>query len=165
MIQTGSHNLTRIYELDLVRVVAAAAIILTHICFFIPTDTELRSFFGILGTAGLTAFFFLSGFFVAKDRFITRQDVGQFWKKKIVRILPVMYVAILFYVVIESLNLGSVDWNIPINAWSMLSNILCLQLFFFDLRFFALWYAHIHSLFYTGFIYVFCRSAYLWIWF
>lgn len=140
MTITGSHNFPRIYELDAVRVVAATSIILTHLWFFTPIDGELRSVFFILGTAGLTAFFFLSGFFVAKDHLITKQDVGQFWKKKFIRILPAMYVAVFFYIIIESLNLGSLDWNIPLNIWSVLSNLLCLQVFFYDLRFFVFWY-------------------------
>lgn len=130
----------RIYELDIIRVVAATSIILTHLWFFYPIDRDFRSFFYILGTAGPTVFFFLSGFFVARVPLATKQDVCNFWKKKFIRILPAMYVAILFYVLIESLNLGSPAWDTPLNIWSVLTNLLCLQVFFYDLRFFAFWY-------------------------
>jgi peptidoglycan/LPS O-acetylase OafA/YrhL len=141
MIKINSNTSRRIYEFDIFRVLACITIILTHIWYIYPIGIELKSIFVFLGTCGLTIFFFFSGFFISKypvDNF--ENNIRKFWENRIKRLIPAMYVAIFFYIIVEAFNLGSAEWDIPLNLWSILSNLLCLQAFFYQLRFFALWY-------------------------
>jgi len=135
-----SINSFRIYEFDIFRVIACISIILTHLWFFFPIGIELISIFEFLGTCGLTIFFFFSGFFISKYPLDNLVNIRKFWENRLKRLIPAMYVAIFFYIIVEKLNLGSTEWYIPLNLWSILSNLLGLQVFFYQLRFFALWY-------------------------
>lgn len=133
-------RISRIYEFDILRVFACISIILTHLRFFYPIEIELKFILGFFGTCGLTIFFFFSGFFISKYPLNNLINIRKFWIDRLKRLIPELYVAILFYVVIEFFHLGSAEWDIPLNLWSILSNLLCLQVFFYQLRFFALWY-------------------------
>ena len=130
----------RFYAFDIFRVLACIAIILTHLRYVYPVTPGLESIFSFLGFCGLTIFFFFSGFFISRYPLENAKDIKKFWTGRLKRLMPALYVAIFVYCIIEALHIGSADWNIPLNPWSILSNLLCLQVFFHPLRFFAMWY-------------------------
>ena len=121
------------------RIIAAISIILTHLHYFFPVESNIRSIFSFFGTCGLAAFFFFSGYFISKTQ-LDNQQVGRFLSDRLRRLFPAMYIAIILYITVEILGFGSPKWDIPINVWSILSNLFGLQIYFYPLRFFALWY-------------------------
>jgi peptidoglycan/LPS O-acetylase OafA/YrhL len=135
-----SDNPLRFYEFDILRVLACIAIILTHLRYGYPVTPGWESIFSFLGYCGLTIFFFFSGFFISRYPLDNAIDIKKFWTGRLKRLIPALYVAIFLYCMVEALHIGSPEWNIPLNLWSILSNILCLQVLFFPLRFFAMWY-------------------------
>jgi peptidoglycan/LPS O-acetylase OafA/YrhL len=135
-----SDNPLRFYAFDIFRVLACIAIILTHLRYGYPVTPGLEPVFSFLGYCGLTIFFFFSGFFISHYPLDNGNDSKKFWTGRLKRLIPALYVAIFVYCVVEALHIGSPDWNIPLNLWSILSNILCLQVFFHPLRFFGMWY-------------------------
>lgn len=152
-----NNGLTRIYEFDILRIIAAISIILTHLWYFFPVGSDIQPIFLFFGECGLVIFFFLSGFFISRKPLNDRYQVIEFFTGRLKRLFPAMYIAIILYIIIELLGLGSPGWDIPINAWSVLSNLFGLQIYFYPLRFFALWYVSAIITYYL--IHIFIKKA------
>ncbi len=130
----------RIYEFDIIRVIATCTIFICHLHYFtsgILIDT-LHSY--DWGTPGLTIFFFLSGFLIYKYNFETKNHFLHFWRNKLSRLLPPLYVSIIIYFIVEYLGLGVPEWDIPLSIFSVLTNAFVLQIFFVGFHYFAFWY-------------------------
>ncbi len=140
----------RIFEFDIARVLAAIFIMMSHLWYFFPVASSFRSVFGIAGNMGLTLFLFLSGFFVSNRSLLNCTEIARFAQDKCKRLLPTMYVAVLLYLVVEVSGLGSHAWAVRIDARSVIANILCLQVFFYPVRFFVFWYVSLLIIYYTG---------------
>jgi peptidoglycan/LPS O-acetylase OafA/YrhL len=92
------------------------AILLLLIGHFFPSP-HLR-----LGTAGVHLFFVLSGFLMAKQLFLHRTPLPIFYKRRVSRIFPALYLFIAAMIIIY-LTLGnSVHWKSALGATALVRN-------------------------------------------
>lgn len=75
-----------------------------------------------LGTAGVNFFFVLSGFLMAKQLFLRQTPIPVFYKRRISRIFPALYVFILTTIVSYSIAGLPVSWDTAIGAIGLLRN-------------------------------------------
>ena len=104
---------TRIIELDILRAVAILIIIFAHFGFFLPTVNLSTEFATKIISYGVALFLFISGFVLHLNHpsFTQHNSLADFYKKRILRIFPLYWLAIAL-VCVEGYHFAS-----PINAF------------------------------------------------
>lgn len=89
-LKNGEYN----YSLDILRIFSMAAVLLVHLgqTVFFP-DALVR--FTYWGQYGVQIFFVLSGYLAAQTCGNGKEKIGTYYKKRIIRILPSYYLAII----------------------------------------------------------------------
>lgn len=75
-----------------------------------------------LGTAGVNFFFVLSGFLMAKQLFLRQTPIPIFYKRRISRIFPTLYVFILAMIIAYSIAGLPVSWDTALGAVGLIRN-------------------------------------------
>lgn len=138
----------RLYNLDYLRGLAAFSIMIYHYISWTFGEFPADTFLGRIGIYGVSIFYILSGltlFYVYQNKMVPSEtDVKDFFKKRIFRIFPLLWLVTLFSIVLSRempgitkliLNLtglfGIVNWDsyYATGAWSI-GNELVFYLFF-----------------------------------
>jgi peptidoglycan/LPS O-acetylase OafA/YrhL len=105
-------------------------IVIAHAVYLVTTPL-LLSIITVLSSClvifCLSLFFFISGFvlYFSHDGIKTAADTLAFWKKRVIRIYPLYWLALILFFVLVSYNIGPL--NIDISFKGMLIQLLCLQ--------------------------------------
>lgn len=128
---------SRLRNLDYLRGIAAFSIMIYHYSFELHGNFDASTIMGRIGIYGVSVFYVLSGltlYHVYQKKMVSTYDVGDFFKKRIFRIFPLLWLATLAYVVLARelpnfqmlvLNLtgffGFVSWDkyYATGAWSI----------------------------------------------
>jgi peptidoglycan/LPS O-acetylase OafA/YrhL len=98
-----------VVELDILRAVAIIIIIFGHSKFFLPTLLFSTAVYGYITASGIALFFFISGFvlYLNHPRFPKGNGLADFYKKRLLRIFPLLWLSLAFRVVIGQLQFAS----------------------------------------------------------
>ena len=104
----------RILELDILRAVAIIIVIFGHFGYFLPTVKFSIDFGDIITSYGVALFLFISGFVLHLNHpsFTQHNSLTDFYKKLVLRIFPLYWLAIVLTYIVEGLRFPS-----PINAF------------------------------------------------
>jgi len=124
-------------EFDFLRSVAIISIIFCHLHYFIPNSRIWGNFSELFSIIGLGIFSFISGYLISYNNtnFFSVQDIRKFYTKRIVRIYPLYWIALVSYILylfvyinfLNILNL-SADLNTMVMPFLILINFLGLQI-------------------------------------
>lgn len=108
-------NKDRLYQFDLCRVICVIWIVgFWHLQYYVSESYRLQGvvyeYCKIITNCILACFTFLSGFFLAKYNFFQKEDIGMFYKKRLLRFFPLLLVSVLSLVCIGG---GHVSQIIP----------------------------------------------------
>ena len=92
--------------LDFIRIFSMLAVIWVHLTIYLTVPDRIRPFF-TWGGAGVQCFFVLSGF-LAGHSFSDKKEIGTYYKKRAIRILPAYYVAVIGAMLFHQLILKDV---------------------------------------------------------
>lgn len=100
--------------LDFLRILATIEIFLMHLTLFLPevagnTVFQIMSKISSRGGNAVAILFCLSGYLIWREVTDESLDVGRYYRKRLLRIVPVYYVVLILYVLAGLLPL---DWNI-----------------------------------------------------
>lgn len=104
-------------------------IVIAHTVYFVTTPLLLGAIgplFSYLVIFGLSLFFFVSGFalYYSHDGIETATDLLTFWKKRVIRIYPLYWLALISFFVLEYYHVGM---GVDISLSGMLIQLLGLQ--------------------------------------
>ncbi len=124
----------RIVEIDVLRVIAIVAIVVSHLHFSIPSFQESSTILmaeSFIATIGLTLFFLLSGYslMLKRPEFRTASDLRTFFKKRLLRIYPLYWLAIGFTLLMHSYGFTS-GWVTNMDVGQLVLTLLGLQIIF-----------------------------------
>lgn len=93
----------RVVEFDILRAVAIIAIVVSHLPFFLPTQGYGPGF-ARLSSCGVALFFFISGYVLHLNHpsFPQRNSLADFYKKRVLRLFPLYWLALLIMFVITA---------------------------------------------------------------
>ena len=119
----------RLLELDMLRALAIILIVVAHTAYYVTTPllhSVITVLFPYLVIFGLSLFFFVSGFvlYYSHDGIETTADVLAFWKKRMIRIYPLYWLALVSFFVLENYHIGM---NVDISFSGMLIQLSGLQ--------------------------------------
>ena len=91
----------RVVELDILRAVAIILILTPHFPYFLPTVQFSREL-TILKSCGIALFIFISGYVLHLNHpsFPQRNSLADFYKKRVLRIFPLYWLALALTIVI-----------------------------------------------------------------
>lgn len=144
----------RLLELDMLRALAIIMIVIGH-TFFFGTTPLFISAIGYLQPYlfffGLSLFFFVSGFvlYYSYGRIETTADMLTFWKKRLIRLFPLYWLALVSIFVLETLRIEENFTHFSFS--SVLIQLLGLQALLaprFINSIFTLWFVGLILLFY-----------------
>lgn len=119
-MRLGSVADTRDNNFDVLRLFAAAIVLVSHSFFLAGVDDPFGDWTGItLGGLGVALFFAMSGFLILKS-WSYRPVVGDFTRKRALRILPALWVAILLTTFVMGpivTELSLVDYLLDPGTW------------------------------------------------
>ena len=101
--------------LDGLRAFALMAILIGHLAY----QSTIRTFWIRGDWLGVSTFFVLSGFLITRGLLHERDNTGhtglaRFWMRRAKRLLPALYAALLFLMIISVLNLTPPDTHLPV---------------------------------------------------
>jgi peptidoglycan/LPS O-acetylase OafA/YrhL len=100
--QKLAHDQERIFSLDILRATAIICIVTAHLHFFILSE-QLNIISGYIMWMGVGIFTFISGLlidFKYRKKISSLSDILSFFRKRALRILPLSWLALLFFVVL-----------------------------------------------------------------
>lgn len=98
-------------NIKVLRIIACMGVVATHICRYIQMPTTIRKICE-WGQYGVYMFFLISGF--VSFRYLScKNEIITYWKRRIVRIVPIYYAVILCYFFIYQII--DVGQNVPID--------------------------------------------------
>jgi peptidoglycan/LPS O-acetylase OafA/YrhL len=100
----------RLLELDMLRALAIIMIVIAHTVYYVTTPllfTVIGNLSVYLFLFGLSLFFFISGFvlYYSHDGIETSADMLAFWKKRVIRIYPLYWLALVSFFVLENYHI------------------------------------------------------------
>lgn len=146
----------RLYNLDYLRGMAAFSIMIYHYCTWTFGPFDSGTIIGRMGIYGVSVFYVLSGltlYHVYRNKMNTTADVGFFFRKRLFRIFPLLWLVTLVAIIISRalpdpyilfLNLsglfGLIAWDkyLSVGAWSIGNELvfyLFLPVFFLFLKY------------------------------
>jgi peptidoglycan/LPS O-acetylase OafA/YrhL len=102
---------TRVVELDILRAVAIIIIIFSHFNYFLPTAKYSQDLTAFTASFGVALFLFISGFvlYLNHPSFPQRNSFADFYKKRVLRIFPLYWLAIALSFVIRPQQATRID--------------------------------------------------------
>ena len=88
---------TRLFELDALRGIAIIMVVFSHIWGYLYNPGPSEVFNPYMGTIGLAIFFFISGYslYLNNSLIKSRGDIVKFYKKRVGKIFPLYWIAVL----------------------------------------------------------------------
>jgi len=120
-VASKSAKQKRLLELDMLRAVAIIFIVIAHTVYFVTTPLlsgAITYLFPYLVIFGLSLFFFVSGFvlYYSDDGIETAAGVLAFWKKRVIRIYPLYWLAFFAFFVLETYHIGALTIDISLSS-------------------------------------------------
>lgn len=138
----------REYEFDFIRSIAIIFVVLSHLLWF-ANDT-IVDFSLLLGVFGNVIFFFTSGYVIfLNNQIISINDGIIFLKKRFLRIFPLYWIALIYYLLPQYAN------NLPL----ILSHLFGLQLVFTQLEKRLLWFIGCITVYYLLYPLIIMKTA------
>ncbi|MBN9142835.1 MULTISPECIES: acyltransferase family protein [unclassified Novosphingobium] len=120
----------KIAGVQYLRAIAAIAVVLDHCCGMAAFDKyygrkSILFDFLVSGSFGVNLFFLISGFIIVvsstKFKSLTpSKTLGDFFKARAIRILPMMWLTIISYATLRILGRGSAEWHSYLNAFFLI---------------------------------------------
>jgi peptidoglycan/LPS O-acetylase OafA/YrhL len=142
------------WEVDVLKSLAIFLIILCHQHFFIFTNDFLFNEFCVyISYFGLGLFFFLSGYTIYNNNIIqTLFDVKDFVWKRITRIFPLYWLALISFFILYIFENSDIFKN-NLSGINLVFNIFGLQAFTKE-TYFAMWYIGVILVYYLLYIFI-----------
>jgi peptidoglycan/LPS O-acetylase OafA/YrhL len=154
----------RLLELDMLRALAIIMIVIGHTAYYVTTPL-LVSVIGNLSVYlflfGLSLFFFISGFvlYYSHDGIETAADMLAFWKKRVTRIYPLYWLALVSFFVLENYHIGTNVIDVSFSGMLIqLSGLESLLAPRFINPVFTLWFVGVILIFYLTYPLIAYRS-------
>lgn len=146
----------RLIEFDILRIIATILILLCHIPFFLPNTGIFLDLMSSLNHSGLSLFFVLSGFFIAKNSIFTTTDAIHLIWKKIIRLVPLLVIAVTILFLLIQFNFVTFYYGIlpPMSLSTYLINVLNIEIFFKDNILDGFWFISVLFLYFLIYIIV-----------
>jgi peptidoglycan/LPS O-acetylase OafA/YrhL len=154
-VASKSAKQKRLLELDMLRALAIIMIVIAHTVLFVTTPLlfgAITDLFPYLVIFGLSLFFFVSGFvlYYSHGSIETVADVLAFWKKRVIRIYPLYWLAFIAFFLLETYHIGALTIDISLSGMPI--QLLGLQALlaprFINPGTFTLWFVGVILLFY-----------------
>jgi peptidoglycan/LPS O-acetylase OafA/YrhL len=153
-VASKSTKQKRLLELDMLRALAIIMIVIAHTVYYVTTPLlygVISDLFFYLVLFGLSLFFFVSGFvlYYSHDGIETTADMVAFWKKRVIRIYPLYWLALVSSLVLETYhietNLVDVSFSGMLIQLSGLQSLLAPR---FINPIFTIWFVGVILIFY-----------------
>jgi peptidoglycan/LPS O-acetylase OafA/YrhL len=119
-VASRSEKQKRLLELDLLRALAIIMIVVAHTTYYVSTPllhNIITITFPYLVIFGLSIFFFISGFvlYYNDNSIRTAADLATFWKKRVIRIYPLYWLAVVSLFALSAYYVG-VNFDISFSS-------------------------------------------------
>jgi peptidoglycan/LPS O-acetylase OafA/YrhL len=153
-VASKSAKQKRLLELDILRALAIIMIVMGHTAYYVATPLLAVAYTSLefyIFFFGLSMFFFVSGFvlYYSHDAIVTTADVLAFWKKRMIRIYPLYWLALISIFVLDTYNIDKI--MLDYSFTSLLIQFLGLQALLaprFINPIFTAWFVGVILLFY-----------------
>ncbi len=101
-------------SIDILRILATIIVLNYHFTALLGTESSFIYKFsnGNWGACGVTVFFLISGFLLKKSACNTCGEIKSFYKKKFLRLFPMLYISFIIAYVIKSIIISNWLWGL-----------------------------------------------------